>query len=93
MCRRWARSRTGISCSAVRSATKAHSASSDGFKRSDLLACAASAGLAKARAVAMLEEVRAAVVEWRFVAGDAGLADRRIDAISRTLRTIRDDFD
>lgn len=65
----------------------------DGFKRSDLLACAASAGLAKARAVAMLDEVRAAVVEWRFVAEDAVVADRRIDAISRTLRTIRDNFD
>ena len=65
----------------------------DGFKRSDLLACAASAGLAKARAVAMLDEVRSAVAEWRFVAEEVGVAGRRIDAISRTLHKTRVYFD
>ena len=65
----------------------------DGFKRSDLLNCAATAGLAKARAAAMLGEVRSAVAEWRFVAEDVGVAGPRIDAISRTLRAIRDHFD
>ena len=64
----------------------------DGFKRSDLLACAASAGIAKARARTMLDEVSSAVAGWRFVAEDAGVDDRRIDAISATLRAVRDYF-
>ena len=65
----------------------------DGFKRGDLLACAASAGIAKARASAMLDEVRSAVGGWRFVAEDVGVDDRRINAVSRTLSGVRDDFD
>ncbi len=65
----------------------------DGFARGDLVACAASAGIAKARASAMLDDVRSAVAEWRIIAEDVGIAGRRIDAIARTLRTIRDHFD
>ena len=65
----------------------------DGFKRSDLLACAASGGIAKARASAMLDEVAEAVVSWRFVAEDVGVDRGRIDAVSRTMREVRDAFD
>ena len=65
----------------------------DGFKRADLLACAASTGLAKARAAMIIEKVREAVSGWRFVAEDAGVHERRVDIIARRMRDIRDCFD
>ena len=60
----------------------------DGFRRADFLACAAAAGIAKARAAKIVNEVREAVAGWRFVAQDAGVDERRIDAIARTMREV-----
>lgn len=54
---------------------------------------AASAGIAGARASAMLDEVRSAVGGCRFVAEDVGVDDRRINAVSRTLSGVCDDLD
>lgn len=42
----------------------------DGFKRADLPACAAKAGVARARAAEIVAEVREAVNNWRFIAED-----------------------
>lgn len=57
----------------------------DGFKRADLLACGASAGVARARAADLLEDVREAVSQWRFVAEDCGIPTPRVDAIARKI--------
>ena len=65
----------------------------DGFRRADLLACAASAGVAKARAAAALDAVRDAVTGWRFVAEDVGVRGDRIDVIARRMRAVRDYLD
>ena len=62
----------------------------DGFNRADFLACAASTGLAKARAAMIIEEIREAVSGWRFVAEDAGVHERRVDIIAHRMRDIRD---
>ena len=56
--------------------------------RADFLACAANAGLAKARAATIIGEVREAVPGWRLVAEGAGVHERRIDVIARKTRYI-----
>ena len=60
----------------------------DGFKRADLLACGASAGVARARAADLVEDVRGAVSKWRFVAEDCGIPAPRVDVIARRIRDV-----
>ena len=60
----------------------------DGFKRADLLACGASAGVARARAADLVEDVREAVSGWRFVAEDCGVRAARLDVIARKIREV-----
>ena len=65
----------------------------DGFQRSDFLACAASTGIAKARARKIIDEVREAILGWRFVAEEVGVDERRIDGIARKMREVADYFE
>ncbi len=62
----------------------------DGFKRADLLAAAANAGVAKARAAAIVDQVTEAVAGWRFVAEETGVSAARIEMIARKMREVRD---
>ena len=64
----------------------------DGFRRADFLACAASTGIAKARALKILDEVGEAVLGWRFIAEDAGIHERRIDVVAHKMREVGDYF-
>ena len=53
----------------------------EGFERADLLALASTAGIKRMRANQMLERVIEAVRRWPDFAGEAGVPDRRVDAI------------
>lgn len=55
----------------------------DGFKRTDLLALASTAGVKKTRANRMLDRVIAAVRRWPDFAGKAGVPDQRVNEIQR----------
>ena len=65
----------------------------NGFKRSDFLACAASASVARGRVRAIIDDVREAVVGWRSVAEDAGVRQRRIEVISRRMGDVAAHYD
>lgn len=58
----------------------------DGFTLEDLRACAATAGLKRGRAEAMLDEVRAAVQRWPRHASQAGVSPTQRDQIRSSLR-------
>lgn len=55
----------------------------DGFKRTDLLALASTAGVKKTHANRMLDRVIAAVRRWPDFAGKAGVPDQRVNEIQR----------
>ena len=59
----------------------------DGFSREDLIAFARSAGIKKARATRLLQQVGAAVKNWRSHAERAEVFERDIERIEKTLRT------
>ena len=58
----------------------------DGFTLEDFRACAATAGLKRGRAEAILDEVRAAVVRWPEYAEQAGVRPSQREPIRSTLR-------
>ena len=60
----------------------------DGFKRADLLTCAANRGVTKARATEIVAQVREAVANWRFIAEDCGVPGPRVDVIARKIRDV-----
>ena len=65
----------------------------DGFRRADLLTCAASAGVARARAAEVTTEVQNAVVNWRFIAEDCAVPAPRIDLVERRIRDVNTNLD
>lgn len=60
----------------------------DGFRRADLLTCAASAGVARARAAEIITEVQDAVINWCFIAEDCAVPAPRIDLVARRIRDV-----
>ncbi len=59
----------------------------DHFETGDLLDFAGFAGLKTRRAQRLLEEVSAAVGDWEAYAAEAGVDQRAMDGIAKTLRT------
>ena len=58
----------------------------DGFVIGDLLRCAETVSMQRARAIAVLEEVGAAVANWREFADLAGVAEKRAEEIAANHR-------
>jgi serine/threonine-protein kinase HipA len=58
----------------------------DGFVIDDLLSCAETVSMQRARAIAVLEEVGAAVADWREFADLAGVPERRAEEIAASHR-------
>lgn len=58
----------------------------DGFAKDDFLRCASDAAIARARALAICQEVARAVARWRQYAEQAGVASARRDRIAPALR-------
>lgn len=58
----------------------------DGFEVEDLLRCADTVSMQRARAVAILEEVGAAVADWREFAEVAGVPEARTEEIANDHR-------
>jgi serine/threonine-protein kinase HipA len=58
----------------------------DGFTLEDFQVCARSASLKRGKGKAIVEEVRAAVLEWPKFAADAGVAQPWIEKIRKAQR-------
>jgi serine/threonine-protein kinase HipA len=60
----------------------------DGFTLADFEACAKAAVMKRGRAVAIIEEVVAAVKRWREFSAEAGLSDERRDKVQKAHRLV-----
>ena len=60
----------------------------DGFVRDDLVALARSGDIKRAKAIAILEEVDAAVGRWRSFAAEAGVSDDTAEKIEHAQRRL-----